>query len=68
MIARKLSSFKDQSPSGPVHCVRFNTNGQYAMTCGSDKTVKLWNMESGQLVKTYAGHGYEVLSLAMYVG
>ena len=31
------------------------------MTCGSDKMVKLWNPQSGVMLKSYAGHGYEVL-------
>lgn len=31
------------------------------MTCGSDKTMKLWNPLSGTLLKTYIGHGNEVL-------
>ncbi|KRX99699.1 WD repeat domain-containing protein 83 [Trichinella pseudospiralis] len=47
-----------------IRAVRFNVDGGYCMTCGSDKTVKLWNPhrgDSGLLLKTYAGHGYEVL-------
>ena len=31
------------------------------MTCGSDKMIKLWNPRSGVMLKSYAGHGYEVL-------
>lgn len=30
------------------------------MTCGSDKKVRLWNPESGLLLKTYGGHANEV--------
>ena len=46
---------------GAVRAVRFNNNGNYCMTCGSDKLLKLWNPHRGALLKTYAGHGYEVL-------
>ena len=28
-----------------------------------DKTVKLWNPNKGSLLKTYSGHGYEVLDV-----
>ncbi len=35
--------------------------GEYCLTCGSDKSVKLWNPYRGALLKTYSGHGYEVL-------
>lgn len=33
------------------------------MTCGSDKTLKLWNPFRGVPLKTYLGHGYEVLDV-----
>lgn len=36
-------------------------DGNYCLTCGSDKSVKLWNPHSGLLLKTYMGHGQEVL-------
>lgn len=36
-------------------------DGEYCLTCGSDKSVKLWNPYRGALLKTYSGHGYEVL-------
>ncbi|XP_077460734.1 WD repeat domain-containing protein 83 [Stigmatopora argus] len=46
---------------GPVRAVRFNADGQYLLTCGADKSLKLWSGSRGTLLKTYAGHGYEVL-------
>ncbi|MPC20594.1 WD repeat domain-containing protein 83-like [Portunus trituberculatus] len=46
---------------GAVRAVRFNVDGGYCLTCGSDKSVKLWNPHKGTLLHTYAGHGYEVL-------
>jgi len=46
---------------GAVRAVRFNVDGNYCLTCGSDKSVKLWNPLRGLLLKTYHGHGYEVL-------
>ncbi|XP_074835973.1 WD repeat domain-containing protein 83 isoform X2 [Carettochelys insculpta] len=49
---------------GAVRAVRFNVDGNYCLTCGSDKTLKLWNPHKGTLLKTYSGHGYEVLDAA----
>ncbi|CAL1544990.1 unnamed protein product [Lymnaea stagnalis] len=46
---------------GAVRSVRFNVDGNYCLTCGSDKSVKLWNPLRNLLLKTYIGHGYEVL-------
>ena len=36
-------------------------DGNYCLTCGNDKSVRLWNPHSGLLLKTYMGHGQEVL-------
>lgn len=38
-----------------------SVDGNYCITCGSDKSVKLWNPLRNLLLKTYIGHGYEVL-------
>ncbi|KAG2470426.1 WD repeat domain-containing protein 83 [Polypterus senegalus] len=46
---------------GAVRAVRFNVDGNYCLTCGSDKSLKLWNPYRGILLKSYTGHGYEVL-------
>lgn len=48
---------------GAVRAVRFNVDGNYCMTCGSDKSVKLWNPHKGVLLKSYSGHGYDVLDV-----
>lgn len=45
---------------GSIRAVRYNVDGNYCLTCGSDRKVKLMNPKSGLLLKTYAGHGEEV--------
>ncbi|KAL8577418.1 hypothetical protein ACOMHN_021598 [Nucella lapillus] len=44
-----------------VRAVRFSVDSRYCMTCGSDKSLKLWNPHRGLFLKTYIGHGHEVL-------
>uniref|UniRef100_A0A0N5AH90 WD repeat domain-containing protein 83 n=1 Tax=Syphacia muris TaxID=451379 RepID=A0A0N5AH90_9BILA len=44
-----------------VRAVRFNVDGNYCITCGADKTLKLWNPVTGIPLKTYTGTGWEVL-------
>lgn len=46
---------------GAVRAVRFNLDGNYFLSCGSDKSLKLWSSSRGTLLKVYSGHGYEVL-------
>ncbi|XP_058617346.1 WD repeat domain-containing protein 83 isoform X2 [Onychostoma macrolepis] len=48
---------------GAVRAVRFNADGNYVLTCGGDKSLKLWSVSRGTLLKTYTGHGYEVLDV-----
>ncbi|XP_065214488.1 WD repeat domain-containing protein 83 [Planococcus citri] len=49
---------------GAVRAVRYNVDGNYCLTCGSDKRIKLWNPSKGLYLSTYAGHGNEVLDAA----
>ncbi|XP_051158746.1 WD repeat domain-containing protein 83 [Leptopilina boulardi] len=46
---------------GAVRAVRFSVDGAYCLTCGSNRRVKLWNPYTGSLLKTYSGHGDEVM-------
>jgi len=48
---------------GAVRAVRYSVDGNYCMTAGQDKSVKLWNPNKGRPLKTYSGHGYEVLDV-----
>ena len=42
-------------------------DGEYCLSGGHDKLVKLWNPQRGRLIKTYTGHGREVAAIAVYV-
>ncbi|CAG8458092.1 12413_t:CDS:2 [Ambispora leptoticha] len=50
---------------GPVHVVRYDSSGEYVLTGGQDRTLKLWNPETGLAIKTYEGHGKEVLGVSI---
>ncbi|KAK5645938.1 hypothetical protein RI129_004402 [Pyrocoelia pectoralis] len=49
---------------GAIRAVRFNVDGSYCLTCGSDRKIKLWNPYRNLVLKTYGGHGNEVLDCA----
>lgn len=43
----------------------YNSDGQYALSGGHDKTVRLWNPRKGTQIKQYQGtHGYEIRDIA----
>ena len=52
---------------GAVHVIKYNTNGQYCLTGGQDRTINLWNPNSGQKIKSYEAHGM-FLSLLLIAG
>jgi mitogen-activated protein kinase organizer 1 len=46
---------------GAVRAIRFNKDGNYCITCGADKTVKLWNPYTRVRIQTFTGHNMEVM-------
>jgi mitogen-activated protein kinase organizer 1 len=48
-----------QGHEGAVLNVRYNGSGAYALSCGKDRTLRLWSVARGVLIKTYTGHGHE---------
>lgn len=47
-----------------LRAVRFSIDGEYCITCGSDRKLKLWNPMRNALLKTYSGHGDEVMDVS----
>lgn len=47
---------------GAIRKVNYNKDGQYCITCGSDRSMKLWNpRKSNLLLQSFYGHNNEVL-------
>lgn len=49
-----------QGHEGAVLAARFNGDGNYCLSCGKDRTIRLWNPHRGIHIKTYKSHGREV--------
>ena len=49
---------------GIVWPVAFSPNGRYIVSGGSDKTVRLWDMETGRCLHIFEGHTKTVQSVA----
>jgi WD40 repeat protein/serine/threonine protein kinase len=59
---RLLHSLADRIKSPSVN---LSTNGQFALSCSSDKTMKLWEVETGQYLRTFAGHVNPLTSISL---
>ncbi|MFN8938244.1 MAG: WD40 repeat domain-containing protein [Acidobacteriota bacterium] len=51
--------------SGPVRHVALTPDGQRALSASDDNTLKLWNLESGEVIRTLAGHRRPVWHVAL---
>ncbi|KAF9167895.1 hypothetical protein DFQ26_002643 [Actinomortierella ambigua] len=48
-----------------INVCRYNTTGDYILTGGIDRTIRLWNPETKFCIKEYQNHGWEVLDVAV---
>ena len=60
-----LSTAARQAHSGPINAASFDLRGNYLLTGGADKLVRLWSVQDQRLVRTLPGHGWDVLGVAM---
>lgn len=49
--------------SKPVGAVAFSADAKYIVSGSRDRTVKLWDVRSGRLLRTFLGHTEDVLSV-----
>ena len=53
-----------QGHTNDVDEVRFSPDGQLLATCGTDQTIRLWDIQTGQALKILQGHTNSVCSIA----
>ncbi len=46
--------------TGAVFSVAISSNGQTLASASEDKTVRLWHLETGELLSTFTGHAEQV--------
>lgn len=46
-------------------CVRFHPNANYVVTGSMDKTVRVWDVQTGNCVRLLAGHSGNVTCVAV---
>ena len=51
--------------SGKVNTIAFSPDGKHILSGSDDKTIKLWDVETGREIRTFSGHEAQVLSLAV---
>ncbi len=51
--------------SATVNAIAINPQGSILASASEDKTIKLWNLETGQLIHTFFGHSAPVNAVAI---
>jgi serine/threonine protein kinase len=51
--------------SAPVRCVAISPDGQFLVSGGDDRIVKVWNINEGEEIYTLIGHSGSVTSVAI---
>ncbi|OQY43912.1 MAG: hypothetical protein B6247_30995 [Candidatus Parabeggiatoa sp. nov. 2] len=62
--AQQPEVFLQLGHSGLVFDVAFSPNGKTVLSGSSDKTLKLWDVQSGRLIRTFEGHSDGVEAVA----
>jgi WD40 repeat protein len=60
----KPEIFVQLGHAGKVQSVDFSPNGDLIVSASDDKTIKLWDTDTGRLVKTLSGHSHFVRCVA----
>ena len=61
MSRRRKLLHRLEGHRGQVYAVGFTPDGLRAVTGSYDKTLRLWNVADGALIKEMTGHGDKVL-------
>jgi WD40 repeat protein len=49
---------------GGINCLAFSVDGKVLVSAGQDKTIMVWDPESGKLLRTLSGHSEPILAVA----
>ena len=60
-----LSDHTDGVNTDGVNCVTFSSDGRSLVSGADDNTVKLWDMQTGGVVRTFLGHTRPVCSVSI---
>ena len=51
--------------TGPVTGLTVTADGQFLITCGDDRTVRVWDVKSGKSLRSFQGHTIKVTAVAV---
>lgn len=64
--AKKLQKTFDKGHTGRIRAVGVSTDGQQVVSAGEDKSVRIWDAQTGKESRRCDGHGGPVTCLALF--
>lgn len=58
-------TFSTEAHNGPVNSVVLAQSGKYIVSGSSDKTIRIWDLESGDCIRKFVGHNATVKSIVV---
>ena len=52
--------------NAPISVVKYDLNGEYCVSGGSDKFVHLWNLNASSLISSLEGHSWDISDLCIF--
>jgi WD40 repeat protein len=61
----KIAVIAETGHAAGINSVAVSPDGVFALTGSEDHTVRLWNIETGTLIRTFQAHGVRIKSVAV---
>ena len=65
--ATNINSGKFNGHSKYINSIQFNDNGNFIISASQDKTIRLWDIESGRCMRIFEGHNNVVIAATFSV-
>ncbi len=60
---KAVRTFTDEATTARIDAVAFSPDGRYALSGAADGNIRLWDIQTGEKLRTLTGHSDEVASL-----
>lgn len=57
---------KSKSDEKAANVVKYECEGNYCVSGGSDRLIHLWNLKCNSLITSFSGHSWDIYDIAMY--
>src|SRR4051812_14178796 len=60
----KADPLRIEAPTNGIACLAFSPDGKFLAAGGLDRSIRMWDSQTGKLLRTLGGHTWGISSLA----